>query len=129
MFSESSTSLPWDINHAYTRDAVELYYQAGVGNVMKKKEMLKYFLEGSVDSNALADVLSEEIDEEKDRDDDVALSNSKDSGTWIKINERKTLLEVLQQKEYIIPALPVFYVVSNKSSFYKEFKSGKWCPP
>lgn len=81
-----------------------------------------------------------------------------DHGKWIKVNERKTLLEVLQQKEYIIPAIPgyflplvaimilfkrwfhnlnylvflfgaVFFVVSKKSSFYKEFRSGKWSPP
>lgn len=27
MFSESSPPLPWDENHAYTRDTIELYYQ------------------------------------------------------------------------------------------------------
>lgn len=30
MFSESSAPLPWDENCAYTRDAVELYYQVCV---------------------------------------------------------------------------------------------------
>jgi hypothetical protein len=30
MFSESSPPLPWDDKHAYTRDAVELYYQVRV---------------------------------------------------------------------------------------------------
>jgi hypothetical protein len=27
MFSESSPPLPWDENHTYTRDTIELYYQ------------------------------------------------------------------------------------------------------
>ncbi|XP_078154902.1 tetratricopeptide repeat (TPR)-like superfamily protein [Carex rostrata] len=128
MFSESST-LPWDSGHAYTREAVELYYQAGMGNILPKKEALKYFLEGTLDSSALSNILSGEIHEEHDTDDGSMPSKGLDHGKWIKVNERKTLLEVLQQKEYIIPAIPVFFVVSKKSSFYKEFTSGKWSPP
>ncbi|KAJ4814638.1 Tetratricopeptide repeat protein [Rhynchospora pubera] len=129
MFSESAMTLPWDSEHAYTREALELYYQAGAGTILSKKGALKYFLEGILDSSALSSVLSEETDKEHHACDGSRPSEGKDHGKWIKVNERKTLLEVLQQKEYIISAIPVFFVVSKKSSFYKEFKSGQWSPP
>jgi hypothetical protein len=36
---------------------------------LPQKEALKYFLEGTLDSSALSNVLSEEIHEENDTDD------------------------------------------------------------
>lgn len=78
---------------------------------------------------------------------------------WIKVNEKRTLYDVLREPNFIIPGIPgmlsffnlqrvcypcdlayfvwfffhifpaVFYVVSAKSSFYKKFKAGKWAPP
>lgn len=40
-----------------------------------------------------------------------------DHGKWIKVNERKTLLEVLQQKEYIIPAIPGYFFPFSFNDF------------
>ncbi|XP_072991988.1 uncharacterized protein [Typha latifolia] len=126
MFSESSLPLPWDTDHAYTRDTVELYYQAGIGTLLPKREVLKYLLEGTLDS--FADSLFAEKDGEYDVGNPPSPA-SNDYGKWVKVNERKTLLEVLQHADYIIPAIPVFFVVSKKSSFYKGFRAGKWSPP
>ncbi|XP_020084647.1 tetratricopeptide repeat protein 4 homolog [Ananas comosus] len=126
MFSASSLPLPWDSYHNYTREAVELYYQAGIGTLLSKKEVLKHLLEGTVDS--LAGNFFEEKDAENDVDNGIS-STSSIYGKWIKVDEKKTLLDVLQHTEYIIPTIPVFFVVSKKSSFYKEFKAGKWSPP
>lgn len=126
MYSESSPSLPWDKEHAYTREAIELYYQAHSGILLSRKKILQYLLEGSVAS--LAEGIS---DEGKDEEQQLStsLSSSKGSGKWIKVNEKKTLHDILRQADYIIPGIPVFFVVSNKSRFYKEFRAGKWTPP
>ncbi|MCI22506.1 tetratricopeptide repeat protein 4, partial [Trifolium medium] len=51
------------------------------------------------------------------------------SPKWIKVNERRTLHDVLKEPNFIIPEIPVFYVASKQSSFYKKFKDGKWAPP
>lgn len=121
MYSENYPPLPWDNENNYTRDAIELYYQANAGRVLSKKRILQYFLEGSVASNA--GVCDEENDEVKN-------ACSIDSSVkWIKVNEKKTLNDILRQSDYIIPGIPVFFVVSTKSRFYKEFRAGKWTPP
>ncbi|KAL6636897.1 hypothetical protein ACP70R_024469 [Stipagrostis hirtigluma subsp. patula] len=127
---DSSPPLPWDENHAYTREAIELYYQAGVGTILSKSEILKYLLEGTVDSKSLPESLFDEEDGENDAGKSRTLTpSSEGTGKWIKVNEGKTLQEVLQHKDYIIPAIPVFFVVSRKSTFYKEFKAGNWSLP
>ena len=130
MFSESSPPLPWDENHAYTRDAIELYCQAGDGTPFSRSELLKYLLEGTVDSGSLPESLDGEDGEHGTVKGSTAISSSQgSSGKWIKVREGKTLQEALQHKDYIIPAVPVFFVVSRKSAFYSKFKAGNWSLP
>jgi len=130
MFSESSPPLPWDENHAYTRDAIELYYQGGFGKPLSKSEILRYLLEGTVDSKSLPDVLLDGEDEEHGISKSSTISSSTEgSSRWIKVKEGKTLQEVLQDKDYIIPAIPVFFVASRKSTFCKDFRAGNWSLP
>ncbi|EEC76184.1 hypothetical protein OsI_13520 [Oryza sativa Indica Group] len=127
---ESSPPLPWDDKHAYTRDAVELYYQAGVGTVLSKSEILKILLEGTMDSKSLPESLLDEEDGENDDGKSSTITSSdKGSVKWINVKEGKTLQEVLQHKDFIIPAIPVFFVVSRKSTFYRKFKAGNWSLP
>ncbi|XBI84138.1 hypothetical protein VPH35_092509 [Triticum aestivum] len=130
MFSESSPPLPWDENHAYTRDAIELYCQAGDGTPFSRSELLKYLLEGTVDSGSLPESLDGEDGEHGTVKGSTAISSSQGSSSkWIKVREGKTLQEALQHKDYIIPAVPVFFVVSRKSAFYSKFKAGNWSLP
>ncbi|KAJ1293588.1 hypothetical protein BS78_01G080200 [Paspalum vaginatum] len=130
MFSESSPPLPWDENHAYTRDTIELYYQGDFGEPVSKGEVLRYLLEGTVDPKVLPDNLLDGEDEELDRSKSNTIASSREgSNKWIKVKEGKTLQEVLKNKDYIVPAIPVFFVVSRKSTFYKDFKAGNWSLP
>lgn len=126
MFSESCPPLPWDKENNYTREAVELYYEAGSGVCLPKAKFLSYLLEGTVGSHV------ESIgDEEKDVIEcslDVT-SAGKGSSKWVKVNEKRTLNDVLKEPNLMIPGIPVFYVVSKRSSFYKEFRDGKWSLP
>ncbi|MCL7052063.1 hypothetical protein MKW94_013221, partial [Papaver nudicaule] len=61
MFAEGSPPLSWDREHAYTREAIELYYEAGSGSPLSKTEYLRHLLEGT--AGALAESI---IEEEKD---------------------------------------------------------------
>ncbi|XP_031283796.1 tetratricopeptide repeat protein 4 homolog isoform X1 [Pistacia vera] len=121
MFSEGCPPLPWDKENNYMREAVELYYEAGSGVSLSKTKLLRYLLEGTASANA------ESIsDEEKDAIDDYSAGRG---SKWVKVNEKRKLYDVLKEANFIIPGIPVFYVVSKTSSFYKDFRSGKWTPP
>ncbi|GAU27545.1 hypothetical protein TSUD_29780 [Trifolium subterraneum] len=115
--------LPWDVENNYKREFIELYYEAGSGPRLSKEKLLRYLLEGTAAASN-----GEGIgDEEKNAVDDIKQNQS--SPKWIKVNERRTLHDVLKEPNFIIPEIPVFYVVSKQSSFYKKFKDGKWAPP
>lgn len=125
MFSDSCPPLPWDKENNYTRESIELYYEAGSGVCLSKSKLLHYLLEGTAASHL------ESIDvDEKDATEVFhhGISTGKDS-KWVKVNEKRTLHDILKEANFIIPEIPVFYVVSKRSSFYKEFKTGKWAPP
>lgn len=123
MFSDSGAPLPWDKENAYTRDAIELYYEAGSGVGLSKKEVISNFLQGTVASH-----LETFGDDETHA---VKPSASVGGGSkWVKVNERRSLHSVLKEEKFVIPGIPVFFVVSKRSkSFYKEFKSGNWSLP
>ncbi|KAL0918373.1 hypothetical protein M5K25_010377 [Dendrobium thyrsiflorum] len=123
-FFYSYSTLPWDKENAYTREAIELYYQANTGVVLSKKKVLEYLLKGTVASHSEYD-----YDEDKDEVDHTEIPSSSSSSKWIKVNEKKTLNDILKQSDYIIPAIPVFFVISKRSSFYKEFRAGNWSHP
>ncbi|KAL8139140.1 hypothetical protein V2J09_005141 [Rumex salicifolius] len=114
--------LQWDKENAYTRDVVELYYEVGSEHPSSKAKILKHLLEGTPASGV------ENISEESESS---SIHNFRGGGPskFIKVDQRRTLHAVLQEKDYVIPGIPVFYVVSKRSRFYKEFKSGKWAPP
>ncbi|KAJ0809520.1 putative tubulin [Helianthus annuus] len=95
--------------------------------VCLKKEILSNLLQGTAASH---------IESFGDDDTDAAKSSPKEISSvgnnrskWVKVNERKTLHAVLKEPNFIIPGIPVFFVVSKKSSFYKDFKSGSWSLP
>ncbi|KAK1644009.1 hypothetical protein QYE76_061814 [Lolium multiflorum] len=110
----------------------ELFSQhldAGAETPLSKSETLKYFLEGTVDSKSLQDTLDEEDGEHDTGSGCTVTPSSEGSAKWIRVKEGTTLEEALQHKDYIIPGIPVFFVVSRKSSFYSEFKAGNWSLP
>ncbi|XP_072072246.1 uncharacterized protein [Arachis hypogaea] len=115
----SDQPLPWDVENNYKRDFVELYYEAGSGVRLSKEKLLHCLLEGTAASHV--------GDEEKDAVEDF--KHSAGSPKWIKVNEKKMLQDILKEPNFVIPEIPVFYVVSKQSSFYSKFKSGKWAPP
>lgn len=122
MFSDSSPPLPWDTENAYTRDALELYYEADFGVCLSKKEIFGSLLDGTAASH-LDKYSAEETDANRS-----PYSNG-NGPKWVRINERRTLHDVLKNPDMIVPGIPVFYIVSKRSGFYKDFVSGNWTLP
>ncbi|CAI0386284.1 unnamed protein product [Linum tenue] len=122
MYSESSPPLPWDTGNNYTREEIELYYEAGSGVCLPETKVLQYLLEGT----AGADIECE--NEEKDTSEH-GFSRGDAITKWVKVNEKRKLVDVIQEPGFIISEIPVFYVVSKRSSFYEKFKAGKWRLP
>ncbi|XP_071738138.1 uncharacterized protein [Rutidosis leptorrhynchoides] len=126
MFSDGAAPLPWDKENAYTRDSIELYYEAGSGVCLSKKEIMSNLLQGTVAAHvqAFADDETDAVKPSPKRAPSVD-GRSK----WVKVNGRKTLHTVLKEPNFVIPGIPVFFIVSKKSSFYEDFKSGNWSLP
>ncbi|KAJ8558201.1 hypothetical protein K7X08_004967 [Anisodus acutangulus] len=118
--------LPWDKENAYARDAIELYYEAYAGVCLSKRDILLYLLEGTAASH---------VEDFGNEESGSAQSSNKgsipqaDAARWVKINEKRALYDVLKEPSCVVPGIPVFWVVSRNSSFYKDFKSGNWSPP
>ncbi|OMO52188.1 Tetratricopeptide TPR-1 [Corchorus olitorius] len=128
VMSKSCPPLPWDKENNYTREAIELYYEAGSGICLSKTKIIRYLLEGTTASNV------ESVgEEEKEAADGSSYGMSAGgSSKWVKVNEKRTLHDVLKEPNFIIPMIPgvvFFYVVSKRSSFYKDFRTGNWAPP
>ncbi|XP_023644462.1 tetratricopeptide repeat protein 4 homolog [Capsella rubella] len=122
MFSEDSPPLPWDKNNDYSRDVIELYYEASSGSPLPKSRVLQYLLEGTKGSQA-------ETTGEEGTSVIKTSSYMKGSLGMVKVDERRTLHDLLKEPYIIIPEIPVFYIVSKRSKFYKDFTAGKWSPP
>ncbi|KAL7172670.1 hypothetical protein ACSBR2_032198 [Camellia fascicularis] len=127
MFLESAPPLPWDKENNYTRDAVELYYEAGSEVCLSKKEILRSLLEGTAGSHL--ESLGDNVKHAEGDSLDHSTSAGRGPSKWVKVNEKRTLYDVLKEPDFVIPGIPVFYIVSKSSSFYKDFRAGKWTPP
>jgi hypothetical protein len=103
MFSDSCLPLSWDKENAYTRDAIELYYERNAGNCAYKTDLTKYLLEGTAASHLTID--------DNDQDEAGFKPEAKSGDRWVKVNEKRTLYDVLKEPDFIIPMIPVFYVV------------------
>ncbi|KDP26449.1 hypothetical protein JCGZ_17607 [Jatropha curcas] len=96
-------SLPWDSENNYTREAIELYYEADSGICLSKSKILYYLLEGTAGAHV------EIGDEEKD----VTCSTShcytaggKGSSKWVKLDEKRKLYDILREPDFIISGIP-----------------------
>ncbi|KAK7345717.1 hypothetical protein VNO77_16327 [Canavalia gladiata] len=118
----SFSPLSWDVENNYKREFIELYYEAGSGLRLSKEKLLHCLLEGTAASHKEGTG-----DEEKEAVEDF--KQHMGSPKWIKVNERRTLHDVLKESNFVIPGIPVFYVISKRSSFYGKFKAGEWVPP
>ncbi|MCO5580683.1 hypothetical protein L7F22_034553 [Adiantum nelumboides] len=114
--SVDTTAPPWDVCQNYTREKVQLFYKAKVGPKLSKMQMLCYLLEGK----NIPDYIRNSDDKNNNNSE---TDNS--SHQWVQVSEKSSLHNVLAKKDHVIPGIPVFYVLSKGSEFFKEFFSGR----
>ncbi|XP_034228895.1 uncharacterized protein LOC117637947 isoform X2 [Prunus dulcis] len=107
MFSENCPPLSWDQEHNYTREAVELYYEASPGVSLSKTKILRCLLEGTAASH-VENIGDEEKDANKNSND--GSSAGKGSSKWVKVNEKRALHDVLKEPNFVIRGIPGFFV-------------------
>ncbi|VVA15947.1 PREDICTED: tetratricopeptide [Prunus dulcis] len=103
MFSENCPPLSWDQEHNYTREAVELYYEASPGVSLSKTKILRCLLEGTAASH-VENIGDEEKDANKNSND--GSSAGKGSSKWVKVNEKRALHDVLKEPNFVIRGIP-----------------------
>ncbi|CAI0385970.1 unnamed protein product [Linum tenue] len=99
-----------------------LYAEVGSGVCLPETKVLQYLLEGTAGANI-------ECEKEEKDTSEHGFSRGDAITKWVKVHETRKLLDVIQEPGFIISEIPVFYVVSKRSSFYEKFKAGKWRLP
>ena len=119
MFSDANCPLVWDKEGVYTRESLELYYQANavqaysidfLENILLEQSGVyqKYdFIQG--DGHQFNDALIDPRDK-----------------YFVRVKEDTTLKQVLAAEDHVIPGHPVIYIVSQDSEFKIRFLAGNW---
>ncbi|CAK9212403.1 unnamed protein product [Sphagnum troendelagicum] len=128
MFGGDLPPLSWDTRNEYTRNRVELYYQANSAPAISKKQLVKWLQEGDVSTKTAG---TDDDMDDRPGNEAFACVNFADfkKQQWVKVDEKATLFSVLSRRDHVVPGIPVFYAVASGSSFYDSFLSGEWSPP
>ena len=105
MFGEEAPPLEWDEKKEYTRDRVELYYLANCGKAMMEDHIIEAFMGRSPEGFV----------------DDGPKRFGTEAAEWVRVDETDALGEVLQRPDYVIPGIPVFFVVAKDTEFRRRF--------
>lgn len=121
MFGAGAPPLPWDENGRYSRDRVELYYQSNAAPAYPPEVLEARVMQGhGGDAN---------------EDDAKAKAKGKEwhkpaidprDQKMIRIDESKTLGEVLAEDACVVPGHPIVYVVAKGTEFREKFLAGEW---
>jgi tetratricopeptide (TPR) repeat protein len=95
----------WDTERQYTRDAVEVYYLSNSARPLRRNELVEALFGGwpSVSNEG---------------------PNRLEAG-WVKVNPKNTLGEVLSKTDYVVPGIPVFFVLAKSTPFRDNFLKGE----
>jgi len=105
MFGEDAPPLEWDERGEYKRHTVELYYLADCAKPMQEDHIIQVLMgqtpEGFVD--------------------DGPKRYGTKSARWVRVAEEDALGQVLQRPDYVIPGVPVLFVVASGTQFRDRF--------
>ncbi|KAL3625792.1 hypothetical protein CASFOL_030321 [Castilleja foliolosa] len=103
---EDSAPLQWDTKNVYTRDSLELYYEANSGVCLSKKDIL---------SNLRT--AASHLEKYSIGETDAAAHTFLSSGIrpkWVKVNERRTLNDILRNLDIVVPGIPGCFLLFQK---------------
>ena len=98
--------LPWDTERAYRRDTVELWYLSHAARPLDVNHLTE-ILYGGWPAEVAADEGPQRY--------------GKDRACWVRVPEDKTLAETLGQPDYVVPGIPVFFLLATGTAYRERF--------
>ncbi|KAK9813825.1 hypothetical protein WJX73_000343 [Symbiochloris irregularis] len=106
MFPPDGSNAPeWDSQHAYQRDSLQLYYLSNAATPLPVEQLTEVLHGG----------WPEGIQEEGPK------RYGPKAAHWIAIDDACSLKDILDRKDYVVPGVPVFFVVARDSEFQTRF--------
>lgn len=107
MFGNDAPPLPWDDSRQYRRHNIDIFYLSNAANPLDSDQLTEALYGGwpSVAEKAPS-------------------RYGESASAWVQVKEEQTLGEVLRQKDYVIPGVPVFFVLARSTPFRETFLSG-----
>ena len=102
---------PWDQHGAYRLDNVEVFYCTNQAVAAPLESAWQHWLEGDVlpaepDSDAVKEVSAKAVNQD-----------------WVRVPLDAPLMLPMVQPDYVVPEIPVFYVVARGTGFYAEARA------
>lgn len=92
--NSNNTPVPWDVNHVYTVDNIEVF-------------ILEYY--------------TKPYSMCEPGEDDEKLRNHYLKQHWVRIDPKCEIKEILSYPKYTIPGIPIIHIVAKKCNYYKSF--------
>ena len=107
LFGEDAPELAWDTEHQYTRSSVEVYYLSNAAKAIDRNQLIE----------ALYGGWPSIVDEGPER-------YGSRSARWVRVMDKQSLGDVLESSDYVIPGVPVFFILSHTTPFKDTFLDG-----
>jgi hypothetical protein len=111
--------LPWDGAGHYSRDRIEFYYQSHAAPAYPPE-----VLEARVMQGYGGDAVEEGAGDRKEPWQKPSIDPRDQK--MVRIDESKTLGEVLAEEACVVPGHPIVYVVAKGTAFREKFLAGEW---
>ncbi|KAK9861558.1 hypothetical protein WJX84_002300 [Apatococcus fuscideae] len=109
MFGASSPPLEWDKEHLYTRSQLRLYYLSHAASPLKADQLAQALYGGWPESGK----------------QEAPQRYGPKAAQWVAVAQDEPLGAVLSSEDYIIPGLPVFFIVPADSHVEKQLLSNE----
>lgn len=125
MFGAGAPPLPWDGAGHYSRDRIEFYYQSHAAPAYPPEVLEARVMQGYGGDAAEENAGDRKEEKEKAEPWQKPSIDPRDQ-KMVRIDESKTLGEVLAEEACVVPGHPIVYVVAKGTAFREKFLAGEW---
>lgn len=106
MFGPTAPPLQWDDSGDYTRQRIQLYYLSYAAQAITEDELSEFLHGGWPDPQS---------------EEEGPSRYGQKAASWVQVPESLSLAEVLAREDYVVPGIPVFFVVPEGSVYKDRF--------
>ena len=125
MFGAGAPPLPWDGAGHYARDRIEFYYQSHAAPAYPPEVLEARVMQG-YGGDAVEEGAGDRKEEKEKAEPWQKPSIDPRDQKMVRIDESKTLGEVLAEEACVVPGHPIVYVVAKGTAFREKFLAGEW---